>query len=171
MPLNTFAKVTSNASRWRSSLTSTARDEPIEVLDRLVRHLAIERAEKVEKFARRDRYVRLAQFGEKLRNMRYASVAQSPRAIGAFAILENSALERRVAGVIEREIFEPAARAGGRTSEIFAIGDIHGRPDLLEALHRRAADGQRGALSGANSSCSATSSIAGPTRLARSAWR
>ena len=40
--------------------------QAVEVVDRLIGNLAIERAQKVEEFARGDRHARLAQFGEKV---------------------------------------------------------------------------------------------------------
>ena len=40
--------------------------QTVEVVDRLIRDLTVERAQKVEIFARGDRHARLAQFGEKV---------------------------------------------------------------------------------------------------------
>ena len=74
-----------------------------------------------------------------------------------------------MAAVVDRQTFV-LPRAVAPDTEVFAIGDLHGRPDLLQALLDEAALEPRRRDS-ASSSFSATSSTAVPTAWGRSTWR
>ena len=66
MPLKTFAKVDVESVEVALVLDQHGARKPVEILDRGIGHFAIERADQVEKLARRDRDVRLAQFCEEI---------------------------------------------------------------------------------------------------------
>ena len=151
--------------------------QAIEIVDRLVGEVGVEGPHQVEEFARRHRHARLAQGGEEgeehapmlgaaaaARNGGWKSPPQS-----AMLAADLKGEDPPVPIVLDRTRYA-LPRAGADDVEIFAVGDIHGRSDLLGALLDEAAREPRRRRA-ASSSCSATSSIAAPTASARSTWR
>ena len=111
--------------------------EAIEFVDRHLSEIAFERPHEVEIFARRRRHVRLTQIGEKLEEHGRDPSARRSRACNAARAFPCAGC-RLMSVVVERRGFSLPLGVSPE-AEIFAVGDIHGRSDLLAALIDEAA--------------------------------